>query len=190
MVRYVNDLVILVETEREAQDAYSLAQSQIAALGLSIHELNVHDSEGRIKTRIVGPSGSFDFLGVTISDQQIVLKVSKWEDLRFRINEVTSADDNKRSLVEVITKINALVRGWFNSYSFCDIPRSKFEKIDRVVRDRIGGWLAQRGICKDRNVVSLPVARSLGVASATTFAIDPIYSSNPDQNGSPHSVRV
>lgn len=174
MVRYVDDLVILVETEREAQDAYSLAQSQIGALGLSIHELNVHDSEGRIKTRIVVPSRSFDFLGVTISDQQIVLKVSKWEDLRLRINEVTFADEHKRSLVEVITRTNSLVRGWFNSYSFCNIPRSKFEKIDRVVRDRIGGWLAHRGICKDRNVVSLAVTKSLGVASAPTVAIDPI----------------
>jgi len=174
MVRYVDDLIVLCVNEAEAKAAYDLSKSLLEKIGLSIHPLGV-PSNGRIKTGIHSPGEKFDFLGLTFSPKTIMPKQAKFDLLKEKISNITDIKANKDVLVDVVKHINWCVKGWVNSYAFCNLQRDEhLVMIDRWVNNAVRRWMKFRGLIKDEANVSESAFRWLGVVSATDVRIDPI----------------
>lgn len=174
MVRYVDDLIVLCFSEVEAKEAYALSESLLKRLGLSIHELGA-SKNGRVKTGIHPPNEKFDFLGLTFTSKTILPKQAKFDLLKTKILDITDVKTNKDLLLDVIKYLNWSVKGWVNSYSFCNLQRDQdLELIDRWVNNAVRRWMRFRGLIKDEAHVSASAFKWLGIVSATEIRIDPI----------------
>jgi RNA-directed DNA polymerase len=134
MVRYADDFVILCRSREEAESALTKVESWTAAAGLQLHP---------DKTRVVDATepGGFDFLGYHFErgyrwPSKKSLKKHK-DAIRFHTRRA-----NGLSLQEIIRRINAVRRGWFEYFKHSHW--TTFEPLDRWVRMRLRSILRQR----------------------------------------------
>lgn len=175
LIRYVDDLVVACRTKEAAFQIFSTVRDLLAKLGLRIHEIDHPDAKNRIKTRIVDPGKEFHFLGTTFFKTSIVPRKENIEKLMGKIDLLTDVRNPKAlSLDKLVVAMNALVVGWINSYSYCNISSQQLTDLDTRVRSRVGGWLQEHGFCRHRNVVDDRRARLLGLRSACSVKLSPI----------------
>jgi RNA-directed DNA polymerase len=134
MVRYADDFVILCRSREEAERALSKVKSWTAAAGLQLHP---------DKTRIVDATqrGGFDFLGYHFErgyrwPRPKSLKKHK-DTIRLRTKRA-----NGLSLQEIIRRVNAVRRGWFEYFKHSHW--TTFEPLDQWVRMRLRSILRHR----------------------------------------------
>jgi RNA-directed DNA polymerase len=147
LVRYADDLVILCETQTEAESAYGLLKAWVEAQGIGLHPE---------KTRIVNmnePGAGFDFLGYHF-ERTRQGKLDRWPrrkslaKLKDRLRGLTHRA-NGRSLKETITKINRVTRGWFGYFQHSN--RWTFSGVDGWIRGRLRAILRKRNHLKGRS---------------------------------------
>lgn len=140
MVRYADDLVILCETQAQAEDAYQMLKAWVEAEGLSLNPE---------KTRIVNMNekgAGFDFLGYHFGHTQKG-KLSRWprakslKKLKDRIRSLTHRANGK-SLEETIQRINGINRGWYGYFKHS--TESTFRTMDGWIRGRLRSILRKR----------------------------------------------
>lgn len=103
MVRYADDLVVLCRTQEEAEQALAYLQQWAEQAGLTVHPT---------KTRIVSaPSEGFDFLGWHFRGGKKWPRKKSVQKLREKLRPL-SRRTNGRSLEEIITQANRILRGW------------------------------------------------------------------------------
>jgi len=122
LVRYVDDFVVMCESPEEAQRAYHTAERFLRELDLTIHPLDQADDKGRKKTRIVPEYAPFDFLGLRFNKRTTQPAQAKVDDLKDRIRNTTNARVKDRTLVDVVNRLNRVLKGWTAAYAFCDVP--------------------------------------------------------------------
>jgi RNA-directed DNA polymerase len=134
MVRYADDFVILCRSREEAERALAEVEGWTAAAGLQLHP---------DKTRIVDAAepGGFDFLGYHFErgyrwPSKKSLKKHK-STIRFHTRRT-----NGLSLQEIILRLNAARRGWFEYFKHSH--RTTFEPLDGWVRMRLRSILRRR----------------------------------------------
>lgn len=134
MVRYADDFVILCRSREEAEGALSKVGSWTAAAGLQLHP---------DKTRIVDATqrGGFDFLGYHFErgyrwPRPKSLKKHK-DTIRLHTKRA-----NGLSLQEIIRRVNAVRRGWFEYFKHSHW--TTFEPLDQWVRMRLRSLLRHR----------------------------------------------
>lgn len=134
MVRYADDFVILCRSREEAEGALSKVESWTAAAGLQLHP---------DKTRIVDATqrGGFDFLGYHFErgyrwPRPKSLKKHK-DTIRLHTKRA-----NGLSLQEIIRRVNAVRRGWFEYFKHSHW--TTFEPLDQWVRMRLRSILRHR----------------------------------------------
>lgn len=146
LVRYADDLVILCETQTEAEAAYGMLKAWVETQGISLHPE---------KTRIVNMNEKgtgFDFLGYHFEHTQKG-KLDRWPKrksmakLKDRIRDLTHRT-NGRSLEETITKINQVTRGWYGYFKHSN--RWTFAEVDGWIRGRLRSILRKRAHLKGR----------------------------------------
>lgn len=176
IVRYVDDLVVMCNSATEAHEAYEKVRTELATVGLEIHDLDAKDSRGRIKTRVCAPSDHFDFLGARIYRNTIQPTPSKWDLLEKCLTEITDyRPGSESSLVDIVRRTNNTIQGWLASFAFCNFSSRDIEsRIDRPVRERLSGWLRLADIRADKNPLTNAQARVLGVASGASVPLSPI----------------
>ena len=148
MVRYADDFVVLCRTQEEAQRALELIQEWTEREGLTLHPQ---------KTKIVGldDRNGFEFLGYHFRrSRRKPTKINRWpRDKSLKNVRETLRPHTKRtngnSLSYVITKINPILRGWFEYYKHSTI-RSDFQVLDGWVRQRFRSILRKRRKRKGR----------------------------------------
>jgi len=147
LVRYADDLVILCETQAEAEAAYGLLKAWVETQGISLH------SE---KTRIVNMNetgAGFDFLGYHFEHTRQD-KLDRWPKrksmakLKDRIRGLTHRA-NGRSLDETVMRINQITRGWFGYFKHSN--RWTFRALDGWIRGRLRAILRKRKHLKGRS---------------------------------------
>lgn len=174
MVRYVDDLVIMCETETEANSAYHVCKNELNALGLTIPLLG-EDCNGRVKTNIVSPGMSFDFLGLTFSANKIRPAKVKFSTLRNKIDLLTHPRKSKHRLHELIVRINWCLEGWIKAYSsICNLTKGDLSDLDRYVARRIRHWMKCRGIIRNPNQLTCEAYAWLGITRLEKQYINPI----------------
>lgn len=134
MVRYADDFVVLCRSEEEARAVLSMVQEWTAAAGLQLHPE---------KTRIVNATqrGGFDFLGYHFEQGRKWPRKKSLKKFKDSIRLHTRRQ-NGNSLACIITKLNPILRGWFNYFQHSQ--RKTFTTLDSWMRMRIRSILRQR----------------------------------------------
>lgn len=105
-VRYADDIVILVKTKHEAENALDFTKKTLRDLGLETSPE---------KTKIAFVSEGFQFLGFNIKGHQVTMRQKSIEKFEKAVEDITTRSENLDSLV--ITKLNQLIRGTVNYFS-------------------------------------------------------------------------
>lgn len=146
MIRYADDLIVLCESQEQAQAALQELQQWTRAAGLTLHP---------DKTRCVDmnqPGQGFDFLGYHFAHTRRG-RLRHWpRDKSIRkfkdsIREVTRRR-NGQSLGRIIQRINPITRGWFEYFKHS--PPWSFEPLDGWIRQRLRSILRRRRHRKGR----------------------------------------
>ena len=132
MVRYADDFVVLCRTQEEAQGALAEIQGWVAEAQLKLHPE---------KTRIVHESEGFDFLGYTFRKGLRFPKNKSLGKFKDKVRTITRRANGK-SMEEIITKLNASLRGWYGYFKHSH--RTVFPGMDGWVRRRLRAILLKR----------------------------------------------
>jgi RNA-directed DNA polymerase len=134
MVRYADDFVVLCRSREEAERALAEVEVWTAAAGLQLHP---------DKTRIVDAAkpGGFDFLGYHFE------RGYRWPSKKsLKKHKATIRSHTRRanglSLQEIIRRLNAARRGWFEYFKHSH--RTTFKPLDGWVRMRLRSILRHR----------------------------------------------
>jgi|GEM_PF-6781577 len=114
LIRYVDDLVILCDSRKSANEAYPLVRDELKKLGLQIHPLG-KESKGRIKTNIrdvkIQP---VVFLGLTFNMGQVTIARKKMNDILDDVRFIVHA--SKPSLLEKVKRVRNKIDGCVQQY--------------------------------------------------------------------------
>lgn len=126
-VRYADDIVILVKTTQDAENALDFTKKILGDLGLETSPE---------KTKIAKVSEGFQFLGFLIKGRSVTIREKSMENFEGKIENITTRSENLDS--EVIKKLNQTIRGTVNYFStkFSNVLRY-FTEIDKWIRMRI-----------------------------------------------------
>lgn len=126
-VRYADDIVILVKTIHEAENALDFTKKVLKDLGLETSPE---------KTKIVKVSEGFQFLGFLIKGHSVTMRQKSIEKFEKAIEDATTRSKNLDA--DVITKLNQIIRGTVNYFStkFTN-TLTYFTKIDQWIRMRV-----------------------------------------------------
>jgi RNA-directed DNA polymerase len=128
MIRYADDFVILTRSQKEAVEALSLIQEWVTE-----HELTLHPEKTHLGNCMVEGEG-FDFLGYRFEAGTSWVRRKSIQKFRDRIRELTSRVGG-RSINEVISKLNPVLRGWYNYFK--NVTKYTLGTFDSFVRRRL-----------------------------------------------------
>ena len=124
LVRYVDDFIILCKDEKSANEMYKVALDKLKELGLDMHEKDVADEKGKIKTRVLdSKSGPFDFLGLRFNYLDIDISEGKKKDLLSGVQEVLHKSPG--NFYDKILVIERKMRGFVRQYRHPHYTRTK-----------------------------------------------------------------
>ncbi len=136
LVRYADDMVVLCRTREEAEAALVKLGELIEARGLQLHP-----DKTRIAHLMERPG--FQFLGYVFYDKYRNPRPSSREKLRATLRVKTKLT-NGNSLKDIISSLNASLRGWFNYFKFCSATSWAWAEFDKWVRFRLRAILDKR----------------------------------------------
>ena len=136
LIRYADDMVVLCRTKEEAEAALGQLGELLAGRGLELHPT---------KTRIahLKERPGFQFLGYVFYDRFRDPRGSSKDKLRASLRAKTKLT-NGNSLADIITSLNASLRGWYNYFKFCSANSWAWTEIDKWVRFRLRAILDKR----------------------------------------------
>lgn len=126
-VRYADDFVILCKSYFEAERALEDVRMFLEKMELQTNEE---------KTKIRHFSEGFDFLGFTIKDRSIQMRIKARKKFKSKIKEITKRSYNLDKAT--IEKLNRVIRGTVNYFGIrFSTMKTIFYKLDRWIRKRI-----------------------------------------------------
>jgi RNA-directed DNA polymerase len=142
VVNYADDFVIL--SRQQAAEARDWTRQVMTHLGLTLNETKTKLRDGRRER--------FDFLGYTFGPQRF-RKDGHWylgaspskksvARLRRKVNEVL-VPGNKGAWAEVRNRLNSILRGWSNYFSY-GTRLQAYRAVDNHVAERVRHFLRQR----------------------------------------------
>lgn len=126
LVRYADDILILCRSEKAAKNALSTA-TQILEKDL---KLRVNQK----KTHIAHSDGGIKFLGVEIGSRWTRIQASKLKGFKQKVKILTKRRSGG-NLVEVINRLNPVLRGFINYFSIANCKRELMA---------LAGWIRRR----------------------------------------------
>ncbi|MEA2488456.1 MAG: hypothetical protein QOH21_248 [Acidobacteriota bacterium] len=129
LVRYADDMVVLCHTKEEAEAALAKLGELLEARGLQLHP-----TKTRLAHLMERPG--FQFLGYVFYDKYRDPRPSSEANLRDAIREKSKLN-NGNSLKDIITSLNAVLRGWYHYFKFCSANSWVWARIDAWVRFRL-----------------------------------------------------
>lgn len=136
--RYADDAVIICKTEKEARQALQVVELIMKKLKLTLHP----DKTKIVNTNIEG----FDFLGFHFhkmkSQRTGKLVPYAWPStkamnkVRDAIRDITGRNHLRKSMREIVEKLNPVIRGWRNYFCIGNSTK-KLQNLDRYVRQRL-----------------------------------------------------
>ena len=142
MVRYADDFVILCRMAEESEAAMEVLRQWVHDNGLALHPE---------KTRMVDMNGAgvgFDFLGYHFQMSQRSGAARHWpaqksiRKFKDKVRAHTPRRCNGHSLPEIISRVNASVRGWFGYFKHSN--RMTYRPLDGWIRMRLRSILRRR----------------------------------------------
>lgn len=152
MVRYADDCVVLCGTQEEAERALARLRELMMARELTLHPE---------KTKLVDATqpGGFDFLGYHFEQGKRSPRKKSVDKLKDKIRERTRRA-NGHALREIISKLNKVLRGWFEYFKHS--RHGVFKPLDGWIRRRVRSILrtrqGRRGIARGNDYHRWPNA--------------------------------
>ena len=136
LVRYADDMVVLCRTKQEAEAA-------LLKLGelMQVQGLQLHPDKTRIAHLMERPG--FQFLGYVFYDKYRDPRPSSKDKLIASLR-VKTKRTNGHSYKEIISSLNASLRGWYNYFKFCSANSWAWQEIDAWIRFRLRAILDKR----------------------------------------------
>lgn len=159
-VRYADDIVILVKTRHEAENALVFAKDILKDLGL---ETNPE------KMLITSLSKGFQFLGFLFKGKNITIRPKSKEKFERAIEMMTRRKENLSS--EVIEKLNRIIRGTVNYFSkvYTNVT-TYFLKIDKWIRVRVRCMKYKRKWHTDNRRLKNKHIENMGLVSCLMYS--------------------
>jgi RNA-directed DNA polymerase len=136
LVRYADDMVVLCRTREEAETALAKLRELLEERGLQLHP-----DKTRIAHLMEKPG--FQFLGYVFYDKYRNPRPSSQDKLRTSLRAKTKLT-NGNSFKDLISMLNATLRGWHNYFKYCSATCRAWTKIDAWVRFRLRAILDKR----------------------------------------------
>ena len=136
LVRYADDMVVLCRTKEQAEAGLVKLRELIEARGLQLHP-----DKTRIAHLMERPG--FQFLGYVFYDKYRDPRPSSKDKLRATIREKAKLT-NGHSFKDIVSSLNASLRGWYNYFKFCSANSWAWQEIDGWVRFRLRAILDKR----------------------------------------------
>lgn len=134
VVRYADDAIIFCKTKMEAKKAYEAAKEILEQeLKLTMHPE---------KTKIVHFDDGFRFLGFDFWKDYKVLPDERIRKYKDRIRQLSRRQQGK-SLVEMIRKLNEVIRGFANYFKVGNVKK-KFQRLDEWIRMRVRAYMRKK----------------------------------------------
>jgi RNA-directed DNA polymerase len=144
LVRYADDFVVIVSGTREHAEALrGTVQAALTPIGLRLSEA---------KTKVVHIDEGFDFLGFRIQRRRrrgthlraVYTYPSKrsFERVKDKVRGLTNRS-SPLTLQKLLTRLNALVRGWCNYFRH-GVSKHVFGVLGDYVWYRVGRWIRSR----------------------------------------------
>lgn len=185
LFRYIDDVLILGRDRSCVRRAFRCGRGVLRSMGLELYDPDAAGSKAAAGSTRRG----FDYLGCKVStgyvvpsrdarakiQERIRLKFSKGKTGMIR-GDFTSGTDYRESLVEVLSDVSNVIRGWANQYAFCN-AESVMNGLDEFVDAQLASYL---GMYADRRrrVGNEEQRRILGVRLFVDGNRDPIYPLN------------
>ncbi|MBT7915274.1 group II intron reverse transcriptase/maturase [Candidatus Bathyarchaeota archaeon] len=164
LVRYADDMVVICRSQAKAETALGIIGQILENLRLTLHPT---------KTRLVDMgSEGFEFLGFHFhkSRSRRTGKIVPYtwpgqkamKSVRSRIRQLTDRRDQRIPLMEVIARLNPVIRGWRNYFRIGNATK-KLQDLDRYVRQRLSiAARLRQGLkgCLDRRSFDLWMRKS------------------------------
>lgn len=137
MIRYVDDIIVVVESREESLAASRRVTELLAAIGLTLKPK---------KTKHLGPADDVEYLGHTISPNG-VLRPNRKRESRFfdRIYALVGSLPGTLDKV-VATQLAMHVSGYFKSLSHCQFSDEDYLRVAEVIKEA----LVSRGLQPNR----------------------------------------
>lgn len=138
-IRYIDDFVILGQSEKAVRGAFCSAINILKALDMTAYKPDEHTD----KSKVGAVADGFDFLGCSIKANGVMpsktAKHNFLRDIRHTLNVGGQAiqnfgtADNKRraeeTFVQVLARVDRKIRGWGDAFSFAN-DRLPFHQLD------------------------------------------------------------
>jgi RNA-directed DNA polymerase len=161
-IRYVDDIVVLVRSEKEAKKIYSTLVSYLNRVGVKIHPFE--DGSKTIIERF--DSGKIDALGVIYRDGKLYIKPKKLSQFRedfinpirwIKVRDLRKGQNKEDKVANFIQYFNLKLHGWGTAYSFCNV-KELYEKLDETIQKNFTIFLKYNRV-KDWEIYLQLVAR-------------------------------
>jgi RNA-directed DNA polymerase len=136
LVRYADDMVVLCRTREEAEAALVKLGELLEGRGLQLHP-----DKTRIAHLMERPG--FQFLGYVFYDKYRDPRPSSQDKLRASLRDKTKRNTG-HSFKDIISTLNASLRGWYNYFKFCSANSRVWIQIDAWTRFRLRAILDKR----------------------------------------------
>jgi RNA-directed DNA polymerase len=136
LVRYADDMVVLCRTKEEAEAALVKLGELLEGRGLQLHP-----DKTRLAHLMERPG--FQFLGYVFYGKYRDPRPSSQDKLRASLRDKTKRNSG-HSFKDIISSLNASLRGWYNYFKFCSAGSRAWIKLDAWVRFRLRSILDKR----------------------------------------------
>jgi len=142
LVRYADDMVLLAQTEQQAQTAWVQLQREFTDLHLTVNQE---------KSRLTTLQEGFAFLGFEFrkAPGRMLLMWPRTKaccNIRQRVREVVRSIPSNETVTAVIRKLNPVLNGWCTYFRVGNSNRT-FHKVDWAVRSEVQLWLRRKHRC-------------------------------------------
>tara|TARA_R110002073_G_scaffold205620_3_gene365412 strand:- start:378 stop:1673 length:1296 start_codon:yes stop_codon:yes gene_type:complete len=172
-VRYIDDFVVLANTEQAANAAYSRGKKIMESLGLSLHDPLQHSE----KASIGEVSKGFEFLSYRFMGKEVSASKAARGKLEGMVRQ--EIKDAKKTIMEnlnaprrtsekyiqVLSRLDRKIRGWADSFAY-STRRLEFAQLDDKIfemLDEFSVWFYR----KTKNLDKKSRRRALGIALVT-----------------------
>ena len=150
-IRYIDDFILFAKDKRQAFKAFHSAQNALKALDLEAYDPN--NPAEQDKADHGRTNGTVDFLGCEVSLTRVRPQRDNWKSLLTRIEEVFDdcikaldepakavlLPDGRGTSAGAIRAASNIVRGWGNTYSFCNDDQL-MRDIDKLIDERLASF--------------------------------------------------
>jgi RNA-directed DNA polymerase len=176
-IRYIDDFIIIAPSREVAENTFSTAKSVLKTHGMEVSQS---------KTQIASVTDTFEFLGIEFSNgllrpgkkarQRMVdsINMAFAESIKaFKERSKSNIMDANLSLIETLSRVSGIMRGWGKHYYFCNdgqCLRNLDSIIDDSLRKYLGVYRDERGKADDAGRWALLGIEALSQIERQPFA--------------------